>query len=139
MGQTSWKSRGVSLAPWLLLAGAAGAAWFAYRKWFSSDTPSIPGGGWGGGMPPPVVTPTPGAQAVSTMLPLDKQPAVKRGEKAGTKTQVVVTKKEQGYRYMKITATARDGTREFRSSINGFFTGRLLNLKGRLYAEVRPA
>jgi hypothetical protein len=118
----------------------AGLGWFAYRRLFSTMAPAVPAdAGWPGGTPGTATTPTAGAAAGSPMLPLASQPPVKKGEQVGTKTLVTVTKKEPGYRYMKITATSSAGVRTFRSSINGFFTGRLLNLKGKLYAEVRPA
>lgn len=121
----------------VILAAAAGVGFFVWRKWLSAPVDDGP-------VPRAVGPAAPEAQAAaaagtSSMLSLNSQPAVRKGELVGTRTQVLVTTKLKGYRYFKISSTTAQGVREFKSTVNGFFTGRLLSTGGKLYAEVRPA
>lgn len=117
----------------LILGGVAVGGYFLFKKissssFFSSDVTA--------GLPA-----TMPAQAIAPTSP--NGPAVTKGELLSTKSTIVTNKKVRGYKYAKIIRASRmpngQVVREFKSPVNGFYTGRLLVVGKNAWAEIKPA
>jgi len=85
----------------------------------------------------PIVTAGP---ATNVIPPPDRSgPAVKKGQLCATRSNVCVTKKEKDMRYFKIISVDAKGYKNFKPTINGRFTRRLLCVGKNKWAEVLPA
>ncbi len=110
-------------------AAIAGVYWFFSRQDFSSG-------------PPPIETPEPTGlmpEKAGAVPPDLKGPRVRKGVEASTHTDITTPKKYPGMVYAKIKKTDSAGYRVFTPTVNGIFTRRLLSVKGKLWAEIKPA
>lgn len=67
---------------------------------------------------------------------------VSKGEKLATASHEIINTKQPGMKYGKVTGSSQDQAgrvvRQFTAPADGFFTGRILQLKNNFYGEVRP-
>lgn len=67
---------------------------------------------------------------------------VAKGEKLATLEHEIITAKDPSMKYAKITGSTQDPAgnvvRKFTANADGYITGRLLQVKDNLFAEIRP-
>lgn len=121
---------------WLILGGALVGGYFAYTKFIAPmlvaeklDRPA------GGAPVPSASAPPPGAAPAPDLA----GPAVKRGVLVSTRSTICIADKTPGMMYAKITKTDANGYQQFKPSVNGRFTRRLLCKGKNRWAEIKAS